>query len=745
MLMDETDQISLKRRFYSTEKLDETYRRVNPQRRSFLQNFKSQCYCSNKRAWNILTTVLPFLKFTAEYKVSNIVCDIISGLTVTMLHIAQGISFAMLAGLKPQYGLYTSIFPVAIYFIFGTSQHVSFGSNAVLAILTRNVIQREVELQREGYYLNTTTSAYARQFPINASEGYMSFTTEPTMISSGAMTANTSYQPVNYTTTTKVIPPTDDDDYSRLKGEIGVIACLLTGIWLTGFGILRLGWISKYLSTSFIGGFTTALAIHIASLEIPTMLGIQVLPRFGAGRLVYLYVDLFTEIKMTILGDFTIALVTLVTILTYRIITSKYKIHLKFPIPLELLIVAIGIVACYFGKLESNYDITVLGEVPVGFPIPSVPTLQRSSNMISDCLIMALLIFIISVSTVRTAGVKEKQYTDYNQELIAYGLCHVFSSFFSCFPQATSPPRTMTLKHLRAKTTFHAIVTIIIMVLVILWIGRVFESVPMAMIGAIVVASMIDLFAQFSKLPKYWKVNRFDFFTWMITFLVSIFADLDYGSVTGVVFSFLSVVIQHQIAKGRTIGFSDKESVTFDEKRRIHVKEFPSVKVFMFDAPIIFANAEIFKDKLYRHVPKPKIKTEAARLPSSDSVGNRTNESDYCDNLNVNGHVHVKNDKICSVAKLKHVVIDCQKVNYVDISGVDVLTEVIKEYKEVEINVYFVNCSTRVRDVLQAAGFFKTFPKDHIFYDVFDAIFAIDNSFLGTPLKISMVEEITKL
>ncbi|XP_052067336.1 prestin-like [Mytilus californianus] len=365
--------------------------------------------------------------------------------------------------------------------------------------------------------------------------------------------------------------------------------------------------------------------------------------------------------------------------------------------------------------------------------------------MITDCLIMALLIFIISVSTARTAGKKENQYTDYNQELIAYGLCHVFSSFFSCFPQATSPPRSMLLKNLRARTTFHAIVTVLIMVLVILWIGRIFESLPMAMIGAIVVASMTDLFTQFSELPKYWKVNKFDFFTWMITFLVSIFADLDYGAVTGIVFSFASVVIQHQIAKGRTIGFSDKESVTFDEKRRIHVKEFPSVKVFMFDAPIIFANAEIFKDKLYRQVPKPRIKTEAVRLPSSDSVGSRTTESDYCDALNVNGHVQVKNAKICSVAKLQHLVIDCQKVNYVDISGVDVLTEVIREYKEVGINVYFVNCSMRVRDALKAAGFFTTFPKDHIFYDVFDAIFAIDNSFLRTALDISTVEEMTKV
>jgi MFS superfamily sulfate permease-like transporter len=62
---------------------------------------------------------------------------------------------------------------------------------------------------------------------------------------------------------------------------------------------------------------------------------------------------------------------------------------------------------------------------------------------------------------------------------------------------------------------------------------------------------------------------------------------------------------------------------------------------------------------------------------------------------------------------VKNVVFDCKMISYIDISGVNILKEVLQEYKAVGINVYFACCSRKMKDTLLTAGFFDTFPKEH--------------------------------
>jgi MFS superfamily sulfate permease-like transporter len=60
------------------------------------------------------------------------------------------------------------------------------------------------------------------------------------------------------------------------------------------------------------------------------------------------------------------------------------------------------------------------------------------------------------------------------------------------------------------------------------------------MVSTVIIVSLKDLLVQFVDLPKYWKINKFDFLTWVMTFLVSVFADLEYGLLTGIAISFMT-------------------------------------------------------------------------------------------------------------------------------------------------------------------------------------------------------------
>ena len=745
------DEMSVKRRFYSTEKIDEMYRRVKIPKKSVFEEIKTNCFCSKKRVWTLLTTVVPSVKIISRYKVENILADLIGGLTVAILHVPQSISLAIMAGLKPEHGLYTSLFPTILYLLFGTSPHISFGTNAILAIYTRYIIEREVGFYTiDTHQTNVTSSTFTSSdvfqnysLPHMSTESLSNMLTRQT--TGPAIESGSQETTMNTGTIPAISRTVLDTDLMQVKVEVAMTASFFTGIFMLGLGIFRLGWLSKYMSNSFIGGFTTAMAIHTASLEVPKMLGIIVPNHFGAARLIKLYIDVLTKIRTTTIADLMIALITLSVLITARIIKDKYDHRLKFPMPFEIALLLIGVIASYFGKLESSYNATVLGDVPSGIPQPTIPPFNRASRIATDSIVIAILSFTMSISLAKTKTDKEVQkHVDSNQELLAYGISNIVSSFFHCFPQATSPPRTMVQMSSHVKTTFNAIPVGVVLTLVVLWIVRVFSPLPVSMVSTVIIVSLKDLLVQFVDMPKYWKINKFDFLTWVMTFLVSVFADLEYGLLTGIAISFITVVVQDQYAKGRLIGFSDQEDIFIDARSRIHVREFPSIKVFLFEASIHFANADIFREQLFKLVINPKtIIKNGKRTQTNNSVATDDN---HVRNASTECHVTGNQDGDKAVHDtVKHVVFDCKMISYIDISGVNILKEVLQEYKAVGINVYFACCSRKMKGTLLAAGFFDTFPKELLFHDVFDAIYFINGSAFVTTDSVAIVQEITKL
>lgn len=640
---------------------------------------QESCYCSKKRAWAILTRFVPVVKFVKMYKWGYIIGDFLSGLTATFIHFPQGLAFAVLAGLKPVYGLYTTFFPLLIYLLLGTSPHVSFGTNALLALITQTIVQREASVFK---WTNLTNLTLPSQ--INES--------------------NSLY--LNYSHTK--LPLQMEDELLHLQVGAAMTATLITGFILTGLGVCRLGFLTRFISASFVGGFTTAAAIHVASSQIPKMLGIVVVPQPGAGRVVKIYIDLFTKIESTIFSELIISSLAMIILLVVKIhINERYKDRMKIPIPIDFILVIVGTISSHFGEFETKFNVKTVGDIPAGFPAPSIPSIDSASRMIQDCVVLAVLSLAINISFAKLTAKEHGIIIDANQELVAYGLCNIGSSFFSCFPVATDASRTMILSTLGSKTTLNAIPTIVITWLIIQWIGTLFNSLPVAILAAVIIAAMKNVFLQFGHLPRLWKINKFDCIIWVITCSVSVLVNLDYGILAGVGFSILSVIIQNQLASGRIIAYSDQDNTFVDPKERVHVYEIETVKIFQFQAPIHFANADIFKNLLYKKVADPR------KL-------NKRKENCFTD--------VEKNDKQANGkpnAILKHIILDFQMVSHVDLTSIDILCQIIKEYKKADINIYFVKSSEKISKTLTAANFFDNFPKEHFLFDIADAVYFI--------------------
>lgn len=163
---------------------------------------------------SILYDFCPVLKWLPEYDCQkNLMGDIISGITVAVMHIPQGMAYGLLAGVPPIVGLYMAFFPTLIYFLFGTSRHISMGTFAVVSLMTSKIV--------------ATYSDPNHGLPVQA-------------INATALEGDPEHM------------------YSYTPFEVATAVTMMTGFYQLLMCVLRLGALSSLLSEALVNGFTTA-------------------------------------------------------------------------------------------------------------------------------------------------------------------------------------------------------------------------------------------------------------------------------------------------------------------------------------------------------------------------------------------------------------------------------------------------------------------------------------------------------
>ncbi|BFZ04869.1 hypothetical protein BsWGS_07908 [Bradybaena similaris] len=532
-----------------------------------LQKIKQGCFCSKRRIWRLITGYIPLIKFLRYYKFKEFaIIDIFAGLSVGTIHIPQALAFGQLASAKVENGLFSSLWPALIYVFFGTSAHVSMGTSAVICLLTATTVDRE-------------SKAWVADKPwilAQASNG----------------------------TSLDDIP-----EYLDFKEEIAMGLTLIIGIMLVIFGFLKLGFITFYLSDSFFAAYTSAAAVHIGTTQLPAMLGIKVNRYPGIFKIIFTYKDIFENIMKANFAAIIIALICIALIwFVKEAINEKYKQKLFAPIPIELFIVIFGTVASYCGNFREKFGIGVVGEIPLGIPVPKVPVegLKYASNYIVDSFVIAILTFAYTIAIAKICAKKHNYEVDDSQEMISYGLCNLGSAFLKCIPSCVAPPRSMVASTMNAKSTINGIFSCALMLLVIMIVAALFRELPKAVLAAIIFIALKNLFIQIKDVWRYFKINKFDFVIWNFTFFSTVFLDIDVGLGIGVGISLICVVFQTQFAKGYKLGYTKKDTTLVEHKYYKDSSEIPGIKIFRFKCNLFYANAEIFRSALYRKTVNPR-------------------------------------------------------------------------------------------------------------------------------------------
>ncbi|XP_063611121.1 prestin-like [Penaeus indicus] len=652
-----------------------------------------------------ITARLPILSWLPAYKLrESLLGDIIAGVTVAIMHIPQGMAYALLANLPPINGIYMAFFPVLIYAFLGTSRHCSMGTFAVVCLMTGKVVT-----------------------DLSSPE---SVDVEGDIVNNSTMTGP-SYSP----------------------SQVAALVSFMVGVWELIMGLLQLGSLSVFLSDMLVSGFTTGAAIHVLTSQVKYLFGLHIQRYSGPLKIIYTYRDIIQQLLKSNPAAMVASMVT-IGALTFNneVIKPKLREKTKIPIPIELIAVILGTVASYFGELNENYGIRIVGEIPTGLPEPEAPPFELLPKVVVDAFIITIVAYTISFSMAKIFAKKHNYEVDAAQELYSQSASNVFGSFFGCAPIAASLSRSLIQEAVGGVTQITSLISCSLLLLVLLFVGPVFEKLPNCVLSSIIVVALKGMFLQVNDLKRVWAISRADASIWIAAFLAVVIIDIDYGLMVGVLMSLVVLLFRGQKPNTAILGSIPNTDIYLDIKKYSSAVEIPSVCIFQFSGPLHFANSEYFRTQIFSmtglepnvivstkkalekrqsksnlEIKENGVHESAEKIPENSEEKPKDSISEK--QLNgaarfIKGRFSNKKNKhvVLSLPEIKWIVLDMSKIIYLDSTGGKLIAQLRKEYNDAGITLILASVSESVLDSLEKCGTLKAIATEQIFHSVHDAV-----------------------
>lgn len=667
--------VAVYRNIYTEDRFRQTYGTEDQSRgRERLRDrLAHRCSCSQVDCLHLLKKRLPVCSWLPKYKLKKwLLGDIIAGLTVGILHIPQGMAFALLTSVAPVYGLYTSFFPVVLYMLFGTGHHVSTGTFAVLSLMTGSVVEQLVPIPLA---LNSSSPEAA--------------------------------------------------EFEAQRIGVASAVAFLSGIMMLCMCGLQLGFLSTYLSEPIVKAFTSAAAFHVTVSQLQSMLGLR-LPRYaGAFSFFKTLASVMENVPHTNLAELVISLLCLALLVPVKEVNSRFRERLRTPIPVEIIIVIIATGITYAFSLDSKYDIQIVGHIPAGFPEPRLPALETVPEIAGDTVAITLVAYAVSVSLAMIYADKHGYSIDPNQELLAHGISNTVSSLFTCFPNSATLATTNILESAGGHTQLAGLFTSLVVLIVLLLIGPLFYFLPKAVLACINVTSLRQMFLQFQDLPDLWRISKIDFMVWLVTWLSVVVLNVDLGLAIGVVFSMMTVICRTQRASCSVLGRAANTEIYRSISNHNKCYEVPGVKILTYNGPIYYGNRSFFKADMaqllgltperIRSREKALKALEKREREAISSVEQGVTDSSFSS----------KNDLFRSEmaeGEVEAVLIDCSSVIFVDVAGARLFIQMCVECQKIGVRICLANCNESVLKILTSSGLMNYMNPQHIFVTIHDAV-----------------------
>lgn len=558
----------------------------------------------------LIQRYLPILHWLPTYQRGWFTPDAVAALSVWALLIPQGLAYATIAGVPVQYGLYTSFVALIAYAIFGTSRHLAQGPSGAVAAVSAAVIAPIV----------------------------------------GAAALGTD-KAVGYT--------------AALALASGFVYLLL--------GLLRMGWISTFLSKAVLGGFVVGFAIGIIIDQSHKLLGVDSVD----GSYVEKLIGTIKELPDTDLTTFIVGAGSLVALLLMRRFLKHW--------PRALIVMALSILAVSVLDLAAE-GVAVTGPVPTGLFSVGLPGAgwSEAGALLIGALSVVFVGYSESLASARAMALKHRYEIDPDQELIAQGMACGAAGFVGGFATDGSLSKTSVADAAGQKTQLASLINALFVLLTMLFLASLFENLPGATLGAVVIDAMLGV-VTFEPMRRYFRVNRADWVFYIGAMLGILFFGIIQGILIGVVLSLLLLIFRASKPGIRRLGRDPKADVYVDVDRYPGLEMVPGVLALRVDGPLFFADANRFRDTLNEML--------------------RTNRE-----------------------PVRAVVVDATAISQTDTDGADIVIQIATDLRSQGISLAFAHLERSILDLWTRAGAIDEIGPDHVFETVRAAVQALDTT-----------------
>uniref|UniRef100_A0A8C7LDV4 Solute carrier family 26 member 6 n=1 Tax=Oncorhynchus kisutch TaxID=8019 RepID=A0A8C7LDV4_ONCKI len=662
---------------------------------------------------------IPILSWLPRYSVrQDALGDLISGISVGVMHLPMGLAYALLASVPPVFGLYTSFYPVLMYCIFGTSRHISIGTFAVTSIM-----------------IGTTTERLA---------------------------PNSNFMTLNGTNGTHVLDVVARD---AIRVQIAASTTFLSGIFLFLLGMIRFGFVVTFLSDPLVRGYMTGAGIQVVLSQFPSLFGISVGRFSGPLSQVYLLIDICRHLPETNIAAVVVTLVALAVLIVVKELNIYYEKKMPVPVPIELITVMSlnHIILLYpFLPLSTlispSLPILSSPHLPFLFILrlkpPRSPDVSLWGSIVGDAFAVGIVGYAVNISLGKIFGQKHGYNVDSNQEMVAVGLCNIVGGFFQCHVVAASPPRTLLQDSTGGKTQVVGMISSVLVLIFILQLGSLFEELPKAVLACIVLVNLRGLFMQFKDIPELWKSNKFDLLVWLVTLVCTILLNLDIGLGASIGFSMLTVIFRTQLPRYSILGHVPGTELYLDTDTYEEAKEIPGITIFRSSTTMYYTNAQLYLDALQEKsgidigmllMKKKKRDTEEKRKDKKEKnkakkEAKKVNWAfeqqgtgfDRGPETGIHGDDHMTQMSSTgregevgrsSFNDTHTIILDLSTTNFADTATVKTLKNIFLNYRKIDIDIYLTGCQGEYVSQLSSADFFsESIPKSCLFSTIHDAV-----------------------
>jgi SulP family sulfate permease len=398
------------------------------------------------------------------------------------------------------------------------------------------------------------------------------------------------------------------------------IATLMAGIILVIMGVTKLGRLVKFIPDPVIVGFTAGIGVIIWTGQWHYFFGLE---KPEGEHFHEKMLSLFRELPHF---DPTTTLLALIS-LAIVIIWPRLPVVKRVPGPLIALIVATAAVAIFRFPTVATIG-SAFGGIPSGLPTPSVPqvTPGRVIELLGPALTIALLGSIESLlSAVVADGMGGGPRHDSNQELVGQGLANIVSPLLGGFAATGAIARTATNIKNGGNSPIAGVVHALVLVLIIVALAPLAVNVPLAALAAILFVVAWNMSDARHMVSMIRRAPRADVAVLLVTFLLTVFADLVVAVNVGVILATLNFL--RRMSTSVEVHELSHEQIERELREDRNVTVPPGVLVYHIDGPFFFAAVETFERVLERAGADPKVLVvRLTDMPFTDMTGLQTLE-----------------------------------------------------------------------------------------------------------------------